>query len=679
MRIYKLIFFNISLLLSYSFFSQSNPIWGTYIGGNGNDYTNEFYDHSITTDNFGNTYIAGFTNGTSGISSNGFQNIYGGGAYDAFLIKFDLNGNRIWSTYYGGSGDDKAFSVSTDSSGNIYLVGFTSSVSNIAAGGFQNTYGGGSNDAFIVKFNSNGGRIWSSYYGGESDDPAWGVSTDNQGNIFITGTTNSNSNIAFGGHQNSLAGGGSDAYLVKFNSFGNRIWSTYFGGPGGEIGTSVVTDNNGNVFIGGYTLSTTGISYLGFQNSHANPMDNDAYLVKFDPLGSRIWSTYFGGVNTDSGCVLASDGTNVFLAGYTNNTAGIAYNGFQNNFGGGVYDAFLVKFDNLGNRIWSTYYGDQGTEYGNVSTDSFGNIILSGITSSEFNIASGGIQNSYGGGANDLFYVIFEPNGNRICSSYYGGSGNEYGGQTSVFGNKILLSGHTNSTSGIAVGGFQNTFGGGYADALLVKITSCFAEPCVSTSSTSNFTSCNPYTWNSITYNSSGTYIDTVQNVSGCDSVMTLNLIIYSVPNVPIIYSDQQGMLYTQNQQNATYQWHFCSDNIQLANEVNDTLIPPTSSLYYVTVQNQCGIDTSDCYFYQDVNIPELDNSFLKIFPNPSSKSIQIETSTYPKVFSILNYQGQLLSKILVENREQYTDIDILESGVYFFTDSVNFIRFIKD
>ena len=122
-------------------------------------------------------------------------------------------------------------------------------MSNIAAGGFQNTYGGGTNDAFIVKFNSNGGRIWSSYYGGESDDPAWGVSTDDQGNVFITGTTSSNWNIAFGGHQNSFAGRGSYAYLVKFNSFGNRIWSTYFGGPGGEIGTSVITDNNGNVFI----------------------------------------------------------------------------------------------------------------------------------------------------------------------------------------------------------------------------------------------------------------------------------------------------------------------------------------------------------------------------------------------------------------------------------------------
>jgi hypothetical protein len=79
------------------------------------------------------------------------------------------------------------------------------------------------------------------------------------------------------------------------------------------------------------------------------------------------------------------------------------------------------------------------------------------------------------------------------------------------------------------------------------------------------------------------------------------------------------------------------------------------------------------------VNIPEWDKSILKIFPNPTSKSIQIETSSYPELFSILNYQGQLVCKILVENKEQYIDVDFLECGVYFFTDGVNFIRFVKE
>jgi N-acetylneuraminic acid mutarotase len=203
--------------------------------------------------------------------------------------------------------------------------------------------------------------------------------------------------------------------------------------------------------------------------------------------------------------------------------------------------------------------------------------------------------------------------------------------------------------------------------------------PCESTNTTIDTVTCNSFIYNDFTYQQSSIIIDTLQSINGCDSILTLNLTINFGPNVPIIYSDQQGMLYTQNQQNATYQWHFCSDNIQLANEVNDTLIPPTSSLYYVTVQNQCGIDTSDCYFYEDVSIQEWDKSIFKIFPNPCSKTIQIESKYYPTIFSILNYQGQLVSKILVENKEQYIDVDFLECGVNFFTDGVNFIRFVKE
>lgn len=109
-------------------FGQENRLWATYYGG-----TNEDKGYNIATDIEGNVYLAGYTENTSGISSGGFQNIYGGGNYDAFLVKFDDDGNRLWATYYGGTGYEEARSVATDISGNVYLTGITDSQAAISS------------------------------------------------------------------------------------------------------------------------------------------------------------------------------------------------------------------------------------------------------------------------------------------------------------------------------------------------------------------------------------------------------------------------------------------------------------------------------------------------------------------------------------------------------------------
>ena len=100
-------------------FSQNTRLWATYYGGTGWDNAN-----SVACDASGNVYIAGTTN-SSNIASAGFQNVYGGGSYDAFLVKFDASGNRLWATYYGGTGADYGHSVACDALGNVYLAGYT--------------------------------------------------------------------------------------------------------------------------------------------------------------------------------------------------------------------------------------------------------------------------------------------------------------------------------------------------------------------------------------------------------------------------------------------------------------------------------------------------------------------------------------------------------------------------
>ena len=117
---------------------------------------------------------------------------------------------RLWATYYGGSGNDNAYGVATDASGNVYMAGQTDGASGIASGGFQNTFGGAA-DAFLVKFDAAGNRLWATYYGGTGSDGGYAVTTDASGNVYLGGYTSSTSGIASGGFQNSFGTGDADA------------------------------------------------------------------------------------------------------------------------------------------------------------------------------------------------------------------------------------------------------------------------------------------------------------------------------------------------------------------------------------------------------------------------------------------------------------------------------------
>ncbi|HEX5001854.1 MAG TPA: SBBP repeat-containing protein [Bacteroidia bacterium] len=458
--------------------AQNSLVWATYFGGSQYDVAN-----SVATDAAGNVYLTGYTSSTSGIASAGFQNTYGGGSYDAFLTKFDPSGNLIWSTYYGNNNNDHAYCVTVDDSGNVYIAGGTSSISGIASGGFQNTYGGGSYDAFVVKFDSSGSRVWSSYYGGTGWEEAYGIATDHDGNVYISGFTNS---ALFGigsmGWQNTFGGGTYDAFLVKFNASGLRIWGTYYGGPGDEgyDGNNIATDNNGNIYLSGWTSSTIGIASGGFQDTLGGT--TDAFLVKFNSAGILQWGTYYGGTGDEGGIsnilfgknVATDFSGNVYLAGTTESTTNISSNGFQNTYGGGTNDCYLVKFDSTGSRLWATYYGDTGDERGwSVATDMAGNAYITGRTNSISGIASAGFQNAYAANF-DAFIVSFSASGVRLCASYFGGTGGEWAYCPSIdaFGN-IYMPGFTYSTNGIASAGFQNTFAGGTYDGFLAKLTSC--------------------------------------------------------------------------------------------------------------------------------------------------------------------------------------------------------------
>lgn len=325
------------------FNSSGIRLWGTYYGG-----TLQEGAAFCATDPSGNVYLCGTTQASAtGIATPGaFMTAPAsltGSPVDAFLVKFDAAGTRLWGTYYGGIGQETGTRCVTDNAGNVYLAGITNSTAAIATpGAAQPAFGGGTNDAFLVKFDGSGARLWATYYGGPAADQAFLCTTDNSDNVYLSGVTASASGIATAGAHQTTAGGGNDNFIAKFTPAGARTWGTYYGGSAGEGGGYCSVDNLNNVFLTGTTASAAGIASSGFQNIPAGA--NDAYLAKFDSTGLRQWGTYYGGPGNDQGFNCASDRQgSVYITGTTTSTTGIATTGAHQNALAGSTDAFLVK------------------------------------------------------------------------------------------------------------------------------------------------------------------------------------------------------------------------------------------------------------------------------------------------------------------------------------------------
>jgi uncharacterized protein (TIGR02145 family) len=378
--------------------------WATYFGGN-------LYDEvgSCIVSGNGNIYVSGLTASDTGIASAGaHQTVYGGGLYDCYMEKFTQSGTRAWGTYYGGAGDDYPGFLTVDKQENIFLAGGTDSDNGIATSGTYQSTRQGMSDGFLAKFNSSGVRQWGTYFGGEYNDVVYNTTIDSSGKIFIVGFTTSHTGIASpGAHQQSL-GGWNDAFIAKFNTGGQRIWSTYYGGSYTDTGLDCCTDDTRNVYMAGNTGSAAGIATPGSHQPIPGGSD-DAFIVKFDSMGVRQWGTYYGGSVTDYG-YSCSVGWNheVFLAGRTSSDMGMSTpDGFQPVRGGGT-DGFLVKFNASGVRQWGTYFGGtDDDEFFDCTYIKDDTLYLSGDTYSSDDIASQFAYQPDNWGSGDVMLIKF--------------------------------------------------------------------------------------------------------------------------------------------------------------------------------------------------------------------------------------------------------------------------------
>lgn len=407
--------------------------WCTYYGGAMEECFN-----SVTTDADGNLFLTGWTDSPNFPVSDAGTFYQGVKSADeeAIILKFSPAHVLIWATFYGGNHEDWGHSIALDNAGNVFVAGET--VSNTFptynAGTYYDGTLGSDEDAFILKFDNNGNRLWATYYGGTKKEGGYSICTDPSGNIFVTGYTDSNDfpKLSAGTYYQATMAGIEDLFILKFDNAGNRIWATYCGGSLFDNGYAITSDIIGNVFITGITRSTNFPTYdAGTYYQPAMAGDTDIVILKFANDGTRLWSTYYGGALADYGNSIITDiFDNVFISGYTESVDfPIQDNAtFFQSTNGGQTDACLLKFDNSGNRIWSTYIGGTGKEnmfkWDGLAMDICNNIYTTFTTfSAAMPLLDAGCSSYYDGtyaGFGDLFISRFTNDGLQTWATYFG-------------------------------------------------------------------------------------------------------------------------------------------------------------------------------------------------------------------------------------------------------------------
>lgn len=632
-------------------------IWSTYLGGDHMDDSRAMElsgQNKVITSGWTWSHNFPTTAGAFQTTKQGFTAV--------FATEFTRSGSLNWSTYLGGSNSDAGEGLAIDIDGNLLITGYTSSPNFPTTSGTYQTSNGGGNDAFLVRLSPMGHLDWGTYIGGTADDYGFSVTTDGQGNPFICGHGESIDFPTTTGAYQEVLSGGRDAFLSKFTSTGSLCWSTLLGGTGEDRGWSAVSDKSGSIYIQGRTESNDfPVSSGAFQTTSGGL--RDLFISKFTSNGSFRWSTYFGGSGNEGGTSLLVDSSgNVLCAGGTESSDFPITNGaYQMNLNGSS-DAFLSKFAPNGTLGWSTFYGGSESDQGLAIAINGTNILIGGeSSSSDFPVTNDAFQISFNGN-DDGFISRFSPAGIPLWGTFVGGSGSDAVTNLESEDGDIYTSGVTSSSDFPVSGAIQNSFSG-VGDIFLLRL----GIGCTTTSSSINVSTCDNYSSPSGRYiwTASGTYTDTVPNSAGCDSIITVNLMLTRVETGVV----QVGDTLTASGSNATYQWLDCNNSYTPINGATSRTFSPTvDGDYAVEVTENGCIDTSSCYPVIITGIVE--NEFevaLTVLPNPTSGKLTVNLGKrfHQITATIRSLSGQVISESTVHATEQI-DIHIEEvAGVY--------------
>ncbi|HEU4444424.1 MAG TPA: SBBP repeat-containing protein [Nitrososphaeraceae archaeon] len=356
----------------------------------------------VFADSSGGVYVVGFTDDT-------LPDQTSEGDRDAFIRKYDSDGDEIWTRQFGTSDLDEATGVSADSSGGVYVVGDTD-------GSLPDQPNEGSLDAFIRKYDSDGDEIWTRQFGTSLQDNAVAVSADSSGGVYVVG-------ITFGVFEGETSASEDpdifDIFIRKYDSDGDEIWTRQFGTSDDSIAEDVFADSSGVYVVGSVDDALPDQTSEGLV---------DAFIRKYDSDGDEIWTRQFGTSGRDAAEGVSADSSGVYVVGFT-----------EQEDAEGVDDAFIRKYDSDGDEIWIRQFGTSFNDNANaVSADSSG-IYVAGVTDGSF-------PDETSEGDFDIFVRKYNSDGDEIWTQQFGSSEFDITNGVSVDTSGVYVAGETFGT-----------------------------------------------------------------------------------------------------------------------------------------------------------------------------------------------------------------------------------------
>lgn len=351
-----------------------------------------------------------------------------------FLIFVSCSSSSISTKQMGTSFDDKGLSIANDNDGNVFITGDT-------FGGFDKNIG--KNDILLIKYNKDKEIVFTKQFGTPLSDSGNSVTTDSNGNIFITGYVEGsfNENIYMGKY---------DVFLAKYDNNGNLLWSKQWGTNDWDVGKALTTDKENNVYIIGITTNSF--------DKNAKKIYTDIFLTKYNSNGDFIWTKQLSNKNGDEGNYIdIDDDGNIYISGFAH--------GSKNN----NYDIYLIKLDKNGEFLWTKQWGTPLNDISyDVKVTKNGFIYITGVTSGNMDGRNGCFGNCkvYPNATEDMFLIKLNSNGEKEWIRQFGSTSYDAGKSLIIDSEEnIFVSGHTNNVL------TEKTSAGGY-DIFLAKYNS---------------------------------------------------------------------------------------------------------------------------------------------------------------------------------------------------------------
>ncbi|MCL1877070.1 WD40 repeat domain-containing protein [Candidatus Saccharibacteria bacterium] len=363
------------------------------------------------------------------------------GSNDAIIVKYNPAGATEWNKNFGGSGDDRFYSIAQTPDGGYIVAGCSNSTNDDLTGLNKGSY-----DAIIVKYDSNGEIEWNKNFGGSSWDQFQSVAITSDGGYIATGFSRSTN-----GDLTGLNKGDYDATIVKYDPSGVIEWNKNFGGSRVEYFYSIAQVSDGGYIATGFSNSTNG-DLIGL-----NKGDYDATIVKYDPSGVIEWNKNFGGSDSDGFNSIAPTPDGGYIAVGNSESTNSDLTGLNK----GGYDAIIAKYSSTGTLEWNKNFGgNYNDNFNSIAPTPDGGYIVAGRSYS-----TDGDLTGLNKGDRDAIIAKYSSTGTLEWNKNFGGSdSDEFFSIAPTPDGGYVAVGYSRSTDGDLIG-----LNKGSTDFIIVK------------------------------------------------------------------------------------------------------------------------------------------------------------------------------------------------------------------